>query len=67
MMVELLTGGLMGDLFSYEAGQQDNADGGPPPGGELILAFDPARFGDAPGTPAGAHASGAADVLCHAE
>ena len=49
MMVELLTGGLMGDLFSYEAGEKDNADGGPPPGGELILAFDPARFGDAEG------------------
>ncbi|MEQ8711155.1 MAG: Ldh family oxidoreductase [Rhodospirillales bacterium] len=49
MMIELLTGGLMGDLFSYEAGRQDNADGGPPPGGELILAFDPARFGEANG------------------
>ena len=56
MMVELLTGGLMGDLFSYEAGEKDNADGGPPPGGELILAFDPARFGDADGWRA--HAEG---------
>lgn len=45
LMVELLAGGLIGDLFSYEAGAKDNNDGGPPPGGELILAFDPARFG----------------------
>jgi delta1-piperideine-2-carboxylate reductase len=45
LMVELLAGGLIGDLFSYEAGRTDYREGGPPPGGELILAFDPARFG----------------------
>lgn len=45
MMVELLAGGLIGDLFSYEAGRAGYLPGGPPPGGELILAFDPARFG----------------------
>ncbi|MEQ9490831.1 MAG: Ldh family oxidoreductase [Alphaproteobacteria bacterium] len=46
MMVELLAGGLIGDLFSYESGAIDNKDGGPPRGGELILAMDPARFGN---------------------
>jgi delta1-piperideine-2-carboxylate reductase len=47
MMVELLAGGLIGAVFSFEAGQRDNGDGGPPVGGETVLALDPARFGDA--------------------
>lgn len=46
MMVELLAGGLIGSVFSYEAGQRDNQDGGPPIGGEIVIAMDPARFGD---------------------
>ena len=41
MMVELLTAGLVGDCFSYEAGEVDNGDGGPPRGGEFLLAMDP--------------------------
>ena len=49
MMVELLAGGLIGQPFSYEAGEEDNHDGGPPRGGMLVIAFDAARFGDASG------------------
>jgi delta1-piperideine-2-carboxylate reductase len=47
MMVELLASGLLGQPFSYEAAIEDNKDGGPPRGGELMIALDPARFGDA--------------------
>lgn len=46
MMVELLAGPLIGETLSFESQEADNADGGPPSGGELILAFDPDRFGD---------------------
>lgn len=49
MMVELLASALIGERFSYEAGEADNNDGGPPRGGEFILAIDPARCGDADG------------------
>ena len=49
LMVELLAAGLIGQPFSVEAGEQDNQDGGPPRGGVFLLAFDPARFGDAAG------------------
>jgi delta1-piperideine-2-carboxylate reductase len=49
MMVELLVGGLIGDAFSFESAAADNRDGGPSVGGELIIAMDPARFGDADG------------------
>ena len=49
MMVELLAAGLIGQPFSFEAGKEDNKDGGPPRGGVFVLAFDPARFGDAAG------------------
>ena len=41
LMVELLSAGLTGDNFSYEAGETDNNDGGPPKGGELIIAINP--------------------------
>jgi len=41
LMVELLTAGLVGECFSYEAGEVDNGDGGPPRGGEFLLAMDP--------------------------
>ena len=49
LMVDLLAGGLIGQAFSYEAALQDNKDGGPPRGGELLLAIDPNQFGDADG------------------
>ena len=49
MMVELLAAGLIGQPFSFEAGEEDNHDGGPPRGGVLLLAFDPQKFGDAAG------------------
>jgi len=41
MMVELLAGALVGDNFSYETAAKDNNDGGPPSGGEFILAMSP--------------------------
>jgi delta1-piperideine-2-carboxylate reductase len=40
-MVELLSAGMTGDNFSYEAGENDNNDGGPPKGGELVIAINP--------------------------
>ncbi len=46
MMVELLSGPLIGECLSFEAAQRDNNDGGPPQGGEFILAIDTAAFGD---------------------
>ena len=49
MMIELLVAGLTGMDFSYEAQKNDNNDGGPPNGGEFMLAIDPNRFGDAEG------------------
>lgn len=58
LMVELLAGALIGDLFSYESTEQNNGDGGPPTGGEFVLAIDPARCGAA---------GGAAGVMAHAE
>ena len=47
MMVELLAAGLVGENFSFEAKEGDNGDGGPPRGGEFILALDPARIAGA--------------------
>ena len=41
MMVELLAGALLGEWFSFEAQELDNNDGGPPKGGEFILAISP--------------------------
>ena len=49
MMVELLAAGLIGQPFSFEAGDEDNRDGGPPRGGVLLIAMDPQKFGDAEG------------------
>ena len=43
LMIELLAGALVGDLFSFEASEADNGDGGPPRGGELVIAIDPVR------------------------
>ncbi len=44
MMVELLSGALVGDNFSYETAEKDNNDGGPPSGGEFILAISPEKL-----------------------
>jgi len=53
MMVELLAGPLIGEFLSFEAAQDDannpHGKGGPPKGGELVIALDPAKFGDADG------------------
>ena len=49
MMVELLAGGLIGESFSFEAAERDNGDGGPPQGGEFMMAIDPNLLGDADG------------------
>lgn len=42
LMVELLAGALVGDVFSYEAKARDTGTGAPC-GGEFILAIDPGR------------------------
>jgi len=44
MMVELLAGALVGDNFSFETATKDNNDGGPPSGGEFILAISPDKL-----------------------
>ena len=44
MMVELLAGALVDDNFSYETAAKDNNDGGPPSGGEFILAISPDKL-----------------------
>jgi delta1-piperideine-2-carboxylate reductase len=44
MMVELLAGALVGDNFSFETAAKDNNDGGPPSGGEFILAISPEKM-----------------------
>ena len=41
LMVELLAAGLTGERFSYEAKEADNGDGGPPRGGEMVIALSP--------------------------
>ncbi|WP_306114498.1 MULTISPECIES: Ldh family oxidoreductase [unclassified Roseovarius] len=42
LMVELLAAGLTGEAFSFEAAERDNHDGGPPRGGEMVIALSPA-------------------------
>ena len=42
LMVELLAAGLTGEQFSYEAKENDNGDGGPPRGGEMVIGLSPA-------------------------
>ena len=44
MMVELLAGALLGEAFSYETAAKDTNDGGPPAGGEFILAISPDKI-----------------------
>ena len=41
LMVELLAAGAIGECFSFEAAEADNKDGGPPRGGEFMLAISP--------------------------
>lgn len=41
LMVELLAAGAVGERFSFEAGEADSKDGGPPRGGEFMLAISP--------------------------
>ncbi len=41
MMVELLAAGAVGEQFSFEAHASDPPDGGPPRGGEFLLAMSP--------------------------
>jgi delta1-piperideine-2-carboxylate reductase len=49
LMIELLSSSLIGEWAAYEQKERDNNDGGPPRGGELVVAFDPGRFGNAEG------------------
>jgi delta1-piperideine-2-carboxylate reductase len=49
MMVELMAGALMGEPFSFETAKKVESDGLANRGGQLIIAIDPARFGDALG------------------
>ena len=44
LMVELLAGALVGETFSYETAEKDNKDGGPPSGGQFILAISPEKI-----------------------
>ena len=44
MMVELLAGALIGENFSFETAKKDNNDGGPPSGGEFIIAISPEKI-----------------------
>lgn len=51
LMIELLAGPLLGEVLSVEASARDTHDGGPPIGGECIIAIDPGqcvRHGDRP-------------------
>ncbi|MES2915119.1 MAG: Ldh family oxidoreductase [Pseudomonadota bacterium] len=41
MMVELIAGPLIGEMTSRQVQDLKIADGGPPPGGQLFIAFDP--------------------------
>jgi len=41
LMVELLAGALLGDLFSYESSAQDEHKTGAPFGGEFLMAINP--------------------------
>lgn len=43
LMVELLAGALVGDMFSFEAKEVDTAKTGAPLGGEFMIAIDPGR------------------------
>lgn len=55
LMVDLLAGPLLGESLSIETAERYDAAGGPPLGGEFILAIAPERF--APGFDYEAHAA----------
>jgi LDH2 family malate/lactate/ureidoglycolate dehydrogenase len=40
-MVELLAGAMIGEFLSIESMEDDGGKGGPPKGGELMIAIDP--------------------------
>lgn len=46
LMIELLAGPLIGETTSVEAEKRHGTNGGPPQGGELVIALDPKRFGN---------------------
>ena len=46
MMIELLSGPLLGETSSYETEKSNIKDGGPPLGGQLIIALSPAIISD---------------------
>lgn len=46
LMIELIAGPLLGEFLSFESKEDDQNKGGSPKGGELILALNPAQFGD---------------------
>ncbi|MEL7011655.1 MAG: Ldh family oxidoreductase [Pseudomonadota bacterium] len=60
LMVELLAAGLTGERFSFEAAEADNNDGGPPRGGEMVIALSPSVIA---GDGWEAHADGFIDRL----
>ena len=41
LMVELMASAMVGEAFSFETALTDNNDGGPPPGGQFLLAISP--------------------------
>lgn len=44
LMIELLAGALIGDLFSFESTQKDTQNIGAPFGGEFMIAIDPTHM-----------------------
>lgn len=46
LMIELLVGPLIGEASSVEAAKRHGGNGGPPQGGELVIAMDPEKFGN---------------------
>jgi LDH2 family malate/lactate/ureidoglycolate dehydrogenase len=49
LMVELLVGAMIGQFLSFESLEDDDGKGGPPKGGELMIAIDPSKHGDPDG------------------
>ncbi len=49
LMVELLAGPLLRENLSLDSVAEDAGDGGPPPGGEFLLAMEPKVFGEGDG------------------
>ncbi|WP_261843226.1 Ldh family oxidoreductase [Aliamphritea ceti] len=45
MMVELMAGPLVGESLSFETAERDTVDGGPPQGGQFLLAVSPKVLG----------------------